>query len=463
MEEKHTPAMTRKFKFKPVIAAVMTLAIGASSIMAMDYKLGLGLFFDNENLNNVKSEIQTVKKSNEDGNVRMEVNDAINQGFKGIAAVSLINLGKNEWPKDIQIIDSDAKINGSQHLGGWPSEGVLSADGKEFNYIANINNEDNLLDNSTVELSVTNLGQKHYIEMPVDVALDKCAKTVIDGQKYEVLKLVEALKKENKSENEKLVLSKDYPSISVCGIGILKDTKGMFKGEREKPGIIVQLENTEDGGTFREFTDYFRDNGNYLTAEAIEIKDTKTGTTYKAKNILLNDKSVSYFPEVTEEQIPNLKVTKVEYVKQQVIEEGTWKVEFTMAPNQKIKTWQPEMSFEVERKKEKYTIHIEEVALTTAGVEIKEHTIREKTKKPLGDYNSNWIKVNLVLDTGETMELMNGQLRAVMDGDQDKWSYMLSFIELFEMGTDQKELKRKLIDTTKVKQVMINDKVLEVQ
>ena len=53
--------------------------------------------------------------------------------------------------------------------------------------------------------------------------------------------------------------------------------------------------------------------------------DTRTGKTYKSRNILLNDTPRDYFPEVTAEQIPYLKVVKMEYRKQQVIEEGTWR------------------------------------------------------------------------------------------------------------------------------------------
>ena len=460
IEEKSAPKPIRRFRFKPVMIAAMTAVIGASSIMAMDYKLGLGLFFDSENLRHAEGEIQIVQKYCESGNVRMEVNDAINQGYNAVMSVDLINQGKNEWPEDIEILGFDMKMKGEDWVPGHRSSRVLSADGKELSYAIRIENFNRLVENCELDIEITNLGQVQDIEKNVDIPIGNCVSTTVKSTEYDKLKLVEALNQKG-AESKKIVLSEEYPTISLLGIGILADTEGIHRGDEQKPGIILQLENSEDGGTYKDFTKYYLDDGNYLTGMITEIMDTRTGKTYKARKILVNDTSRDYFPEVTAEQIPYLKVVKVEYRKQQVIEEGTWNVVFDMEPNNQVKTWEPSYQFEVKQKDEKYTVYVNSVALTTAGIQIKEHTIREKTKAILGTYNSNWLKVSLVLDTGETIDLENTSMLIDMDENEKHRGYVLSFEQKIEENSKQ-ESRRKLLDTKRVKKVLINDKVLEI-
>ena len=431
IEEKSAPKPNRRFRFRSVMIAAMTAVIGASSVMAMDYKLGLGLFFDSENLRHAEGEIQTVQKYCESGNVRMEVNDAINQGYNAVMSVNLINQGKNEWPKDIEILGFDMKTDGEDWIPGHPSSRVLSADGKELSYAVSVENFNRLVENCELDIEITNLGQIQDIEKNVDIPIGKCASTTVKSTEYDTLKLVEALK-EKGSESKKIVLSEEYPTISLLGIGILADTEGIHRGDEHKPGIILQLENSEDGGTYKDFREYYGDTGNYLTGMITEIMDTRTGKTYKVRNILVNDIPRDYFPEVTAEQIPYLKVVKVEYRKQQVIEEGNWNVVFKIEQNDKVKIWNPGYQFEVKQKDEKYTIYVDSIALTTAGVQIKEHTIREKTKALLGTHNSNWLKVTLVLDTGEEIPLENTSMLIDMDENEKHRGYVLGFEEKIE-------------------------------
>ena len=460
IEEKSAPKQNRKFSFKPVMIAAMTALIGASSVMAMDYKLGLGLFFDSENLSQVEGEIQTVQQSCESGNVRMEVNDAINQGYNAVMSANLINQGKNEWPEDIEWLGFDMKINGEDIMGGWPRDRLLSSDRKQLSYAVEIQNFNKLIGNCHLELEFTNLGQRQEIDKKVDVPIGECAITTVKSTEYDKLKLVEALKGKG-SESKKVVLCEEYPTISLLGIGILADTEGIHRGDEHKPGIILQLENSEDGESYKDYRDYWGDTDNYLTGIITEIMDTRTGKTYKARNILLNDTPRDYFPEVTAEQIPYLKVVKVQYGKQQVIEEGIWKVAFDMQPNNQVKTWEPGYEFEMKIKDEKYTLYVDGISLSTAGIQIKEHTIREKTKAIVGDYNSNWLKITLVLDTGEKILLENTSLHIDLDENQKHRGYVITYEEKIEESENGEAPKRKLIDTKRVKQIIINDKVIE--
>lgn len=460
IEEKSAPKQNRKFSFKPVMIAAMTALIGASSVMAMDYKLGLGLFFDSENLSQVEGEIQTVQQSCESGNVRMEVNDAINQGYNAVMSANLINQGKNEWPEDIEWLGFDMKINGEDIMGGWPRDRLLSSDRKQLSYAVEIQNFNKLIGNCHLELEFTNLGQRQEIDKKVDVPIGECAITTVKSTEYDKLKFIGALK-EKDAESKKVVLSEEYPTISLLGIGVLEETEGITRGEEKKPGIILQLKNSEDGESYKDYRDYWGDTDNYLTGIITEIMDTRTGKTYKARNILLNDTPRDYFPEVTAEQIPYLKIVKVEYAKQQVIEEGIWKVAFDMQPNNQVKTWEPGYEFEMKIKDEKFTLYVDGVSLATSGVLIKEHTIREKTKAILGDYNSNWLKVTLVLDTGEKIPLENTSLHIDLDENQKQRGYVITYEEKIEESSDGEISKRKLIDTKRVKQIIINDKVID--
>ena len=460
IEEKSAPKPNRKFSFKPIMIAAMIGIIGASSVMAMDYKLGLGLFFDSENLSHVEDEIQTIQQCYQNGNVRMEVNDAINQGYNAVMTLNLINEGKNEWPKDIDILGFDMKMNGKDGIPGYPSSRVLSTDGKQLSYVVEVRDFNKLVQDCELDMEITNLGQRQEIEKNVDVPIGKCATTTVKSTEYDTLKLVEALK-EKDSESKKIVLSEEYPTISLLGIGILADTEGIYRGDEHKPGIILQLENSEDGGAYRNYYDYWGDTGNYLTGIITEIMDTRTGKTYQSRNILVNDTPRDYFPEVTAEQIPYLKVVKVEYTKQQVVEEGKWNVSFKMQENDNVKMWEPGYEFEMNIKDEKYTLYIDKISLSTAGIQIKEHTIREKTKAIVGNYDSNWLKITLVLDTGEKIALENTSLHIDLDKNEKHKGYVITYDQKIEESSNGEKPKRKLIDAKRVKQIIINDKVID--
>lgn len=460
IEEKSTPKPKKKFSFKPVMMAAMLGIIGASSVMAMDYKLGLGLFFDSENLSHVEDEIQTIQQCYQNGNVRMEVNDAINQGYNAVMTLNLINEGKNEWPKDIEILGFDMKMNGNDWIPGYPASRVLSADGKQLSYVVEVRDFNKLVQDCELDMEVTNLGQTQVTEKNVDIPIGKCATTTVKSAEYDKLKLIEALKEQG-SESKKVVLSEEYPTISLLGIGILADTEGIHRGDEHKSGIILQLENSEDGGEHKDYRDYWSDTGNYLTGEITEIMDTRTGKIYKSRNILVNDTPRDYFPEVTAEQIPYLKVVKVEYRKQQVIEEGKWNVSFKMQENDNVKIWEPGYAFEMKIKDEKYTLYVDKISLSTAGIQIKEHTIRERTKAIVGNYNSHWLKIALVLDTGEKIVLENTSLNIDIDENEKHKGYVITYEEKIEEDSNGEAPKRKLIDTKRVKQIIINDKVID--
>ena len=94
-------------------------------------------------------------------------------------------------------------------------------------------------------------------------------------------------------------------------------------------------------------------------------------------------------------------------------------------------------------------------------MQIKQHTIREKTKALLGDFNRNWLKIALVLDTGEKVLLENLSLCSDIDENEEHKGYVLTYEEKIEESENGEAPKRKLIDTKRVKQIIINDKVIE--
>lgn len=452
-KEKSTPIVNRKFKTKPVIAGLMTVVIGAGSLMAMDYKLGLGLFFDSENLSHAEGEIQSIQKYDEDADVKMEVNEAINQARGAVISVNFINKQGHEWPKDIQCLDLDIKSStGEDGVIGFAREYILSKDGKQLSYIAGIENCSMLLNDYDLNVVATNLGTHRIIQKDIDLPLATCAKTKVGSMGFSTEALVKALNGENSTDQQKIVIDKEFPTIELLGVGILTDVEGIEDGTKDT-GIMLQVMNSDEPNNYGDYRGHNGDTGNYLVARITEIMDTRTGKAYKEEQFVTKDCVKEFFPGVSEEQLPYLKAVKAEYIQQQVIEEGTWKVTFNMNSNEKNKLWKPEIQFKV-GKEEIYTVYVKEVSLSTAGVQIKEYTIREKNKALLGDYNSNWLKVSLVLDTGEKVALDSTSLSADMDKDGKHKGYIVNYYK-----ADDPDWK--LVDTKRVKQVIINDQVLE--
>lgn len=449
-KEKSTSSVNRKFKMKPVIAGLMTAVISVSSLMAMDYKLGLGLFFNSEDLSHAEGQVQSVQKYDEDANVKMEVNEAINQVRGAVISVNFINKQGHEWPKDIKCLNLKIKSsNGEDRVIGSAREYILSKDGKQLSYIAEIENSSILLNDYDLDVVATNLGTFETIEKDIDLSLDTCTKAKVGSMGFSTEALVKTLNGESKTNEQKRVIDKEFPTIELLGVGILTDTKGIEDGTKDT-GIMLQVMNSEEPNIYR---GNIGDTGNYLVARITEIMDTRTGKTYKEEQFVTKDCVKGFFPGVSEEQLPYLKAVKVEYTQQQVIEEGTWKVTFNMNSNEKNKLWKPEIQFKV-GKEEAYTIYVNEVSLSTAGVQIKEYTIREKNKALLGDYNSNWLKVSLILDTGEKVDLESTTLSANMDKDGKHRGYIVSYYKANDPDW-------KLVDIKRVKQVIINDQIFE--
>lgn len=452
-KEESMSIVNKKFKMKPVIAGLMTAIISASSLMAMDYKLGLGLFFDSENLSHAEGEVQSIAQYDEDANVRMEVNEAINQAHSAVISVNFINKQGDEWPKDIECLDLDIRLsNGEDKVIGGERERILSKDGKQLSYTAQVENSSILLNDCDLDVVVTNLGTLRTIEKDINLSLATCTTTKVGSMGFSTEALIKVLNGENTANNQKMVIDKEFPTMELLGVGILTDTKGIKDGTKDT-GIILQVINSEDTNNYEDYSERLRETGNYLVARITEIMDTRTGKIYKEEQFVTKDYVKGFFPGVTEEQLPYLKAVKAEYICQQVIEEGTWKVTFNMESNEKNKLWKPELQFKV-GKEEAYTVYVNEVSLSTAGVQIKEHTIKEKNKKLLGDYNSNWLKVSLVLDTGEKVVLESTTLKADRDKDDKYRGYIVNYNK-----ADDPDWK--LVDTKRVKQVIINDQVLE--
>ena len=452
-KEKSTPIVNRKFIRKPVIAGLMTAVIGASSLMAMDYKLGLGLFFDSENLSHAEGAVQSIQKYDESANVKMEVIEAINQAHGAVISVNFINKQGHEWPKDMECLNLDIRSStGEKRAIGSEREHVLSKDGKQLSCTAQIENYSMLLNDCDLDVVATNLGTLQTIEKDIDLPLGTCTKAKVGSMGFSTEALVKALNEESKTNEQKMVIDKEFPTIELLGVGILTDTKGIEDGTKDT-GIMLQAMNSETPNNYGGYRERIRQTGNYLVARITEIMDTRTGETYKEEQFVTENGAKEFFPGVSEEQLPYLKAVKAEYIWQQVIEEGIWKVTFNMKSNEKNKLWKPEIQFKV-GKEEAYTVYVNEVSLSTAGVQVKEYTIREKTKALLGDYDSNWLKVSLVLDTGEKVALESTTIRADIDKDGKLRGYIVNYYK-----ADDPDWK--LVDTKRVKQVIINDQVLE--
>lgn len=424
------------------IAALVVLAC-TGTVMAMDQKLGLGLFFGQKSMESVADEVQAIDKFDENQGVKMEIGEAVNQAYGAVMTVSFKNLEDKPWPKDIEC-RSLALFADGNYISANLSDGKLSADGKELRYCIDANIATVLLESTNLELRADHLVQHHSEEKAIKIPLSQCVTAPIDQKRCSTNKLKQALREKKGTSSEKLVLDEAYPSVSLEGIGIWNDQQA-----QGKTGLVVLLNNEEEPEQYDHMAD------TYFRGEITELTDIKTGKTYEASYDSSEEREVlRTFPDLKAEQIPDLVATKVAYERQTVVNEGQWKIPFKLNENKNITKWTPNLQIQKGDK----TIHIEEVYLSTAGVQIKEHTIDSNTNKALGDFDSDWLDVKVIDDKGKTISLGNGSI-ILVDPYEDKntdRTYIVSFNNLRSWQDGDW-----LIDAKHIKKIMIDEHVIE--
>ena len=126
-------------------------------------------------MNSVADDIQDVKKFDERKNVKMEIEEVVNQGHGAIVVVKFINLGEERWTQNVACKKFELLIDNKladRYI--FEGDGVLSQDGKELTYCLDIHDETELLDEHNVELDASNLVSYETFEKEVNVPLDKC-------------------------------------------------------------------------------------------------------------------------------------------------------------------------------------------------------------------------------------------------------------------------------------------------
>ncbi len=443
----------KRYKIAFLIATMCCLLSG--TVLAMDYIWGLELFFSKENLKKVSKEIQSIQSYSEENGVRLVVEEIISQPYKQIATISFINQMDTPWTEGI--VCQDLNIEPCNGMG--TSRGILSEDGKRLSYRLEISNNEKSED-IKVKVEAENLLQpKTTVKtLEVDIApFYESTLNKVDGneQIFDVSNdpFYVLLKPIKKVENKKaIILDKDYPSVSLIGVGFLinneMDKEEMQRGET---GLVIYTRNEEYLG----YTNWAKDE--YLRGDVSELTDCVTGEVYTAMEIsLLEDGgmkgqvSASYFPNIKEEQIPNLKVTKVDYEKQEVIAEGNWEVEFELGKNENIIRWEPQIQWQ-----EDEVIHyIDEVYLGAMGIEIKMHSIETKTNEILGEIIEP--NVHLITKQGERINLQCGSGTSYWTEDEELEGYILSY----DKRDEDSQVEFIEIDT--IQEIVINGYTLEI-
>lgn len=230
-------------------------------------------------------------------------------------------------------------------------------------------------------------------------------------------------------------LHKDYPQVQVLGIGIETGEDGSGK-----EGIYIRTSSDEYSDSYDE------DEDAYFRGGVIEVKDTRTNKVYHCETWDGGDSlwnlDCQFFPGIKREQIPYLVATKVLFERQEVDTYTTWQVAFNIDKNTSNMSWQPKLKIDG---MEEYgcSIDIEKVSLTSAGI----HIVGRKK----GQYESRLLKVSLVNEKGQMIELINRYYSAKKDG------YCVMEFE----PKDMKETE--LLSTKEIKEVIINDHVLKVE
>ncbi len=472
-ENKHM--LRRFFRYKKVSVVMLLLLIGSGTMMAMDYTFGLGLFFNQGEIDKVIDKVQYVDASSQNQNVKMEVKEVLNQGHGAVATVQFTNLGDEPWTRDV-VCRKIEFIKGESDYYTELSEGILSSDGKHLTYYIQTDNHSELFSGSEITIEAENLMKRQSIEKEIKIPLkdfkvtelgwkveaDIVAEAKDERKHIEVWELLERRVAGGKTE----VISEEYPSVFLKGIAVL-NLKGDERYKEEHQGIVlytrgdkVPIAGDDSVKTSLQKRDMELARP-YTEAEIIELTDTRTGKVYKAEKFdyygvygaVLFEDQLSYFPNVTKEQIPYLEATKVVYDKQDILVEDTWKVDFKI-DGTKIKKWDTD----IEVDKTNFRILVDEVYLTTSGIQLRERTIHKKTDDFYGYFNSYWLDIILIDNQNKEMKLKN--IGIILDEGKDgkDESYILTY-----KNCDEHYENDTFIDVSNIKKIMINGYEIDCQ
>lgn len=442
--EQRTERSKMPHAYRRALGIAGAFLVASTSIMAVGVSNNwhLGMFFDQESVNSVANDIQDVKKFDERKNVKMEIEEVVNQGHGAVVVVKFINLGEERWTQNIACKKFELLIDNKltdRYIS--TSDGVLSQDGKELTYCVNIQSEKNVLDEHDIELDASNLVNYETFEKEVNVPLDKCV--IADLSKNRQVSMDRVLC-DNYAKGAKgniiPTLHKDYPQVQVLGIGIETG-----EDDSREEGIYIRTSSDEYGDFYDE------DEDAYFRGGVIEVKDTRTNKVYGCKtwkgSYSIWNLDCKFFPGIKREQIPYLVATKALFERQQVDTYTTWQVAFNIDKNMSNICWQPKLKIDG---MDKYgcSIDIEEVSLTSAGIHI---VGREK-----GQYDSRLLKVSLVNEKDQSIELIDRYYSSGKD-EEGNYGYCI-------MDFEPKDMKAtELLNTKEIKEVIINDHVLKVE
>ena len=479
-QQKSKYSFRRYINYKKVSTAMLLLLICSSTIMAMDYTLGLGLFFKQEEIEKVINEVQYVKAYDENQNVKMEVKEVLNQGHGAIATVEFTNLGDKPWTKDV--VCQTIRFVIGEHEFGYPlSDGVLSSDGRQLTYCISINNTPELISNSPIKVKADKLMKKQSIEKEIKIPLkdfkvteigstvEKNTQKEVQDQGGRTMELREFLNRRTEG-GKTIVIDEEYPSVLLKGIAIvnIKGDERYEENERYQEngniqGIVIhatgnkpyiQLGDSREVRSQKIMMEYLEP---YTEGEITELVDTRTGQVYKAEKFdyygvydILCGEVLSFFPNVTPDQIPYLEATKIVYDKQDVLVDSTWEVEFKIDLGN-VKKWETNIQMD----KTDYKVMVDEVYLSSTGIQVKERTIYKKTNRFAGYFNSYWLDITLIDNQGKKIKLENVSLALREDKDTKSEYYIITY-----KNCDQKQ---EFIDVNHIKKVIINGNEINCQ
>ena len=464
----------RYINYKKVSVVMLLLLVCSSTIMAMDYTLGLGLFFKQEEIDKVIDEVQYVKAYDENQKVKMEVKEVLNQGHGAVATVQFTNLGDKPWTKDI--VCQRIRFEREGHEFGYlSSEGVLSSDGRQLTYCISIDNTPELISNSPIKVKADKLMKKQSLEKEIKIPLKdfkvtEIGSTVEKNTQKEVqdlggrtMELRELLNRRTEG-GKTAVIDEEYPSVLLKGIAVInikdderyKENEG-YKENGNIQGIVihttgdkpcVESEDSREVRLQKIMMEYLEP---YTEGKITELVDTRTGQVYKAEEFdyygvydILCGEVLSFFPNVTPEQIPYLEATKIVYDKQDVLVDSTWEVEFKIDRGN-VKKWETNIQMD----KTDYKVMVDEVSLSSTGIQLKERTIYKKTNRFAGYVNTNWLDITLIDNQGKEIKLENVSLALREDKDTKLEYYILTY-----KNCDQKQ---EFIDVNDINNIIIND------
>ncbi len=464
----------RYIKYKKVSVAMLMLLICSSTILAMDYTLGLGLFFEQEEMKKVIDEVQYVKAYDENQKVKMEVKEVLNQGHGAVATVQFTNLGDKPWTKDV-VCQRISFVMGRRKFGHPSSKGVLSSDGRQLTYCIETFNNPDLVSDSPIKIKAENLMKKQSIEKEIKIPLKlfkvtEIGSTVEKNIEKEVqdkgglaMELRELLNRRTEG-GKTAVIDEEYPSVLLKGIAVI-NIKGdeRYKENQNIQGIVIHITGDKpyiQSGDSREIRSQklnMKYVEPYTEGEITELVDTRTGQVYKAEefdyygvNEIVYGEVLSYFPNITPEQIPYLEATKIVYDKQDVLVDSTWEAEFKIDLGN-VKKWETNIQMD----KTDYKVMVDEVYLTNKGIQVKERTIYKKTNRFAGYFNSYWLDITLIDNQDKEIKLKNVGLILGEDDSSKSEYYILTYENCDE--------KQEFIDVNNIKKIIINDNEINCQ